>query len=105
MDGENDRGSLCQGLRAARNCGVDISPDLDKKEGDLSLFTYWTKDEREERIEGFRARVQVMLRSGGSPSVGDCERCLEMLIMCEFHPCTKWRSMRVVEILARSTQR
>ena len=47
------------------------------------LFTFLAEDETEERMERFRDRVRVLLRSGGLPLAGDHKRCLGPLGMGE----------------------
>ena len=70
----------------ARNSGDEASLDLDRvkwKAIYLSalLFKFVPEGEKEERMDGFRARVRGLLQSGGLPLVGDYEHCLEPLAM------------------------
>ena len=71
----------------ARKSEVDISAELDRvrwKAIHLSalLFSFVPDDaEREKHIEGLRARVQALVRSGELPVVGDRGRCLKPLAM------------------------
>jgi len=81
------------GEPSARDSGVvrrsetDISADLDRvrwKAIHLSalLFSFVPDDdEREKHVEGLRARVRALARSGELPVVGDCGRCLKPLAM------------------------
>ena len=83
------------GEPSVRDSGVtrrsegEISADLDRvrwKAIYLSalLFTFVPDDgEREKHIEGLRARVQALVRSGELLVVGDCGRCLKPLAMDE----------------------
>jgi len=74
------------GDAVTRTFEADVGPDLDRvrwKSVYLSalLLTFVPEDEREERIQGLRARVQTVLRSRGLPLAGDYERCLKLLGM------------------------
>ena len=68
----------------ARTLGADINPDLDRvrwKSIYLSalLFRFLPEDEGKERMEGFQAKVETLLRSRGLPLVLDYEHCLKPL--------------------------
>jgi len=70
----------------ARNSGAEVGPDLDRvrwKAIYLSalLFTFVPEEERQELMEGFRAKVRGLLESGGLPLADDYKRCIEPLAM------------------------
>ena len=84
--GEMDKaigGSVVRDSGVARNSRAE---DLDRvrwKAIYLSalLFAFVPEDERQELMEGFRAKVQALLRSGGLSLATDYERCIEPLAM------------------------
>ena len=81
------KGTVIRDSGVAGNPEVEDSPDdLDRVKWKVIylsalLFKFVPEDEKEERMEGFRARVRELLGSRGLPLVGDYERCLEPLAM------------------------
>ena len=70
----------------ARGSDTDISADIDRVRWKVIylsalLFAFVPHDERGRHIEGLRVRVQGLVESGELSLIGDCERCLEPLII------------------------
>ena len=78
--------SVIRDFGVGRNSEADVSLELDRvkwKAIHLSalLFKFVPEGEKEEHMDGFRARVRGLLQSGELPLVGDYEHCLEPLDM------------------------
>ena len=66
----------------ARNSGAEVDPDLNRvrwKAVYLSglLYTFLPEDEKQGLIEGFREKVQALVRNEGLSLAGDYRRCVE----------------------------
>jgi len=78
--------SITSDSGVARNPGTEVNPELDRvrwKAIYLSalLFRFVPKDERQDLMGGFGAKVRALLGSGGLSLADDYERCIELLVM------------------------
>jgi len=78
--------SIASGSGVARNPETEVNPELDRVRWKAIyppalLFRFVPKDERQDLMGGFRAKVRALLGSGGSPLADDYERCIELLVM------------------------